>query len=262
MSEEDENSAMLHRMEQASFLSTEDPIRQKLEAEISIADEGVREQWLQQLHESAQLRLAVNDVPMPPGLQDRLALELEDEFPSLHQPSKKITFRFLMVAAIFVLGLGIGWWVSGIQGQSSESAIHEVMLMAADDHINDRHLSIETSDPDVLTSTLSKEVDFVLKLPKMKSSAKLIGGRACHWGDCQIIFTLWECEGTQYSLLQFDPNVYHMPSTMNGHKTCCDKSIVGHRPLDVAVWSENGRGYALVGKHGGLNQNEWFLQEG
>jgi hypothetical protein len=248
--------AWLQRMEEVAFLPSDDPMRLELEKDLSQQGQGLKERWLEILSETEDLRLKVIDVQTPGHLQQRLLNDLEGHRSTPSSSSSATFLKWWPVAAALILGIFIGSFWNQTSNHNGDT-LQQVVLLAADDHINDRRLVVTTSDLDQFERELDVVGRLPVALPTPAPGFQLQGGRHCYWGEEKVVYSLWKKNGMEYSLIQFDPVGMDLPQNQTPQFTCCDEGFVDQLPMDLMVWVEHGRGYALVGRHGSVDPKPW-----
>jgi hypothetical protein len=247
----EEMDAWIKRMEEGSFLPSDDPLRLELERDLSSQPSRLREKWLEILAETESLKLKTLDISVPKHLEQRLLNDLE-ELPAPLKTRKTPTW--MLAAACLFAGVLIGF---ALNHQQEQPPFQQVVLLAADDHINDRRLAVSTSDLDEFERVIKANHQLPVAFPTPAPGFKLVGGRVCHWGQERIVYSLWKKDGLAYSLIQFDAQGMNMPPSQKPCLTCCDDGITSQQPMDLVVWVEQGRGYALVGRQGSVDPEPW-----
>lgn len=238
------DSSLLEEMYAAALLPPEHDTRHAVEARVIEMGEEAEARWLAILQEDEELRLSLHHIETPENLHARL-LRIPEE-----TPRRPVFARFrplLATAAALVAVTGLVLLVGQDDAGPDRRALQAITLMAADDHANDRSLAIRTADRERLSSELLGTLPFVASLPDLGSDFALAGGRASQWGGFPVAYSLWERSRETYSLIEFRAGDLHLPATMPRMKVCCDQ--YANAPFDVVIWTEKGRGYALVSTH-------------
>lgn len=125
------------------------------------------------------------------------------------------------------------------------TAIHRIALLTMSEHFAPHHLTVKTPDPRELERSLSDELPFSVVVPDLGKSFELVGGRRCSIGSHPAAYSSWRSQGRIFSLYQFVPSAFGLAghverTTVPGNVSRCQ----------VEVWTDGGRGFALVGSHG------------
>jgi len=180
----EEMDAWIKRMEEGSFLPSDDPLRLELERDLSSQPSRLREKWLEILAETESLKLKTLDISVPKHLEQRLLNDLE-ELPAPLKTRKTPTW--MLAAACLFAGMLIGF---ALNHQQEQPPFQQVVLLAADDHINDRRLAVSTSDLDEFERVIKANHQLPVAFPTPAPGFKLVGGRVCHWGQERIVYSL------------------------------------------------------------------------
>jgi len=242
------------RMEEASLLGADDPKRQALIMEIQQAGEVAEKSWLDALQENEQLRLALRHVQPSDGLQSRL-LQIADQSVPLRRHLKN---NWIGAAAIVVLLLTAVLIViaQSMRNPVLAEQIHALAMLAVHDHDKRPELVVESDEPAAVVSHLGSLVSFPVRIPNLNDSHggnggaggdyRLLGGRVCKFDSRPLIYTRWQCRGSDCSLYQvrlsdFDLPREFLPQEVQVPATPTDP--IAHR---VLVWPDGQCVYALV----------------
>jgi hypothetical protein len=108
-----------------------------------------------------------------------------------------------------------------------------------------QHLTIETSDGPTLIAALEPQIHFDLKLPQLGQGFRLLGGRKCAFYRHTVAYTRWERGGHEYSLYQFCPKDFGLPSDFS-RRTVVPGDGGKDGACGALVWTEKGCAYVLV----------------
>jgi hypothetical protein len=225
----------IHRlMGEAAALPPEDDFRREVEAEVGAAGNWAKEEWLALLRFDEEMRLSLQRVPVPPQLQHAL-LTTVDTHSRLRAP--RLLRRFAAVTLVFVLAAGA---LLLRHTNTSTGTLHQLALLAMSEHFDRSELGMETSDPSDLERSLVGQIPFQVVLPELGDAFQLAGGRKCALGEHTVVYSLWSSGGRIHSLYQFQPQDFGLPSTIER------TTMSGNEGCAVTLWTEEGRGYALV----------------
>jgi hypothetical protein len=234
-------------MIEASLLPPDDPRRCELEAEISRAGEWAESQWLQIQAENERLRLDLRRVTPPESLEKEL-LELPRK--SAGELNRLIREHWLARAAaillIAVVSGGIMYYLNNRGGQGS---LVELARLAIDNHVHNQDVTVITLNPEYLERHLAAAVPFKIVMPAVNSQYNLVGGRSCSLGTHPVVYTRWASREGCCSLFQFRCSDFDLPDQSGKeviHSSKVDCPEAKGRDCNAVVWSEQGRGYALV----------------
>ena len=239
MSTEDREQ-LQREMAEAAALPAADPRRQEVMRRLQDAGAWAEDEWVALLDVDERLRVELPRVPTPAGLEERL-LAIPEE-PSL--PRRGLRRRHMVAAAALVL-VGGGLLTLLLRDRDPPQLIREIGLIAIGDHMAGPHLMIETSDGPTLVTALEGQMHFDLKLPKLGQGFRLLGGRKCAFDRNVVGYTRWERGGHEYSLYQFCPKDFGLPSDFPRRAVVPDHGGKDGA-CDALVWTENGCAYVLV----------------
>jgi hypothetical protein len=243
----DEKEKLRRMMGEAAALSPDDPERRAVEAEIAREGEWAEKEWLDVLGFDEHVRVELQRVPIPAGLEERLY-----SIPGEADARRRPIFRWAVTAAAAALMLicaGIAYFF--VNGGTTGRRIREIGLTAIADHAAHKPLTIETRDESVLLASLGPQVYFKAIFPKLGEGFRLVGGRKCSLADRPVIYTRWEKDGYEYSLCLFCPKDFGLPSEFP-RVTVVPKGGRGKGSHQALVWAEGGCAYVLVAESGAL----------
>ncbi len=234
-------------MIEASLLPPDDPRRGEIEAEISREGEWAEEEWLKIHAENERLRRSLRRITPPESLEKKLF--------ELPRKSAGDSNRFLLphwlvrAAAALLLAIvsgGIMYYLNHKRGQGS---LVEVARLAIDNHVHNQDVTVITLNPEYLKRHLAGSVPFKIVVSAVNSRYNLVGGRSCSLGTHPVIYTRWASRDGRCSLFQFRSSDFGLPNqtgkeVIHSSKVGCPEAR--GRDCNAVVWSEQGRGYALV----------------
>lgn len=239
----DERAELRAAMNEASLLGPESSLRQQVESDVHRAGTWAEEEWMQLLQDDERLRIELRRVDVPDEVKARLK-RIPRDLP--RRPILSLLRPLLAAAAVLLLvGLPL-YWTSRAGAEVDELSLQNIVVMASDDHLNDRHLVVRTEVPDEFVRALQTEVDFEVGMPSTRPEGIFLGGRRCRWAGCSVIYSLWKVHGELQSLIQFCPKQFRLPESMT--ERVVEFSQPGHPELatSVLIWTENGKGFAQV----------------
>lgn len=234
-------------MGEVASLPREDPKRRAVEAEIALEGGWAEREWLGILREDEILRLELQRVPLPAGLEGRI-LALPEEMHAHNRPIRK--FRVKAAAAVMILFLG------GLIGlnllrqvkhrQDVAGYVTSLAHLALGNHLHDRHVSIEEGEPRILERKLAGVIPFRVVIPDMGPGFQLVGGSKCSLGGRIVAYTLWRAGEQELSLYQFQPEEFSIPGDVKGTVVSVGDDTGLSVRGEVLVWAEAETGYALA----------------
>lgn len=241
MSSQDEDT-LRRRLEEASLLGPDDPERPAVTAELAGLPDGAREEWRLLCAETELLRQEIRRVPVPANLDARL-LAVADTHAA---PRPSILRRFAWVAAAAsVLVCAIVGGLLLLDRRARSERVRELAALAVASHVYDRHVTVETSDPDRLEQRLAGAVPFAVEVPDLGTAYRLVGGRKCALGTRAVVFSLWEGPAERCSVFQFDPGEFGLEDDLSSVEIRPSRGAGPPHPR-VRIWIEDGRGYVSV----------------
>lgn len=236
-------------MEEVSMLPPEHPRRRAAEAEISRRGPWAEEEWLRILREEEELRLQLQRVSIPAGLEERL-LAIPEE---VALPRRVLSGRRLLaaVAGVVAVVLIAGAFFYGWCQQGHSEQVKALAWLAMNDHLKASPVTVETSERGELERALADRIPFPVVLPELGPKLKLVGGRRCRLAGKTVALTAWRGPGGErFTLFQFRPDEFGLPPKVGTKISHRKTPSVAEYPCDVLVWTEAGRGYALVADRG------------
>ncbi len=243
MSTEDQEQ-LQREMAEAAALPVADPRRQEVMRRVQEVGAWAEDEWVALLDVDERLRVELPRVPTPAGMEERL-LAIPKE---LSLPRRGLRRRRMFAAAALVLVCG-GLLTLLLRDRDQSQQIREIGLIAISDHMSEQHLTIETSDAPTLIAALKPQVHFDIKLPQLGQGFRLLGGRRCTFDRNAVGYTRWERGGHEYSLYQFCPKDFDLPSDFPRRTVVPDDGQRGVT-YDALVWTEKGCAYVLVAERG------------
>ncbi len=235
-----DREGLRRRMGELAALPVDDPQRRKLEAAIAREGDWAEKEWHELPRFDEWLRIELRRGPEPAGLKERL-LAIPDE---ARLPRRSLV-RGSMVAAAALLLVCAGLMALFMSGRDPAQRIREIGLAAVGDHMAGQHLMIETSDGPSLIAALRSQMHFDLKLPHLGDEFQLLGGRKCAFGQHPVLYTRWRRGEYEYSLYQFCPKDFGLPSDFSKRTVVPDNSRAARR-CTALMWTEDGCAYVLV----------------
>lgn len=234
-------------MGEAASLPPEDPLRQEIEQVISQEGEWAEKEWLEVLKQDEHFRIALKRVDVPANLETLLL-----EIPKV-EGSRKTSSTILLVSTVAVVVLFIAALALFFSPKNGTSQVLQMLAtLAINDHINNRHLKVETSNPVEFKEKLNGKVPFDVLVPQIGSDFKLAGGRPCKLGQHPIVYSLWKTSRGEYSLFQLKLSDLGLSSLQGTHLVKPKDPVMSHSPCEVLFWSKGEFGFILVADHGHL----------
>ena len=237
------------KMIEASLLPAGDPLRNEFEAGISREGEGAESLWLELLEENERLRIVLRRLETPEGLE-ALLLGLSQAPGYRWLSGLAAPGNLLKAAAVVLLALAFGGTLFYRNMISEKNKNFEaVAVLALNGHLHDQDVTVITLDPGYLQSHLAGAIPFEIVLPVVNSEFTLVGGRSCSLGAYPGLYTRWASREGRCSIFQFRSSDFGLPQqsgkeVIPGSKVNCPEAR--GRDCNTVVWSEAGRGYALV----------------
>lgn len=241
------------RMGEAAPLPPDNAQRRAVEAEIAETDGWAEKEWLELLREDEQLRLELQRVPVPPGLEERL-----DAIPGQapHSSASGLRRWFgLTAAALLIAVTGVLLYVNRMGAQAER--LRSVAALSAEDHFEASELTVKTTERAAVATALSGEVPFKVKTPDLGQGFALLGARKCALDANAVILTRWERDGQTYSLYQFCPTDFDLPLKFRRRILTPEGTPSGGNSWQVLLWTEAGCAYALVSQEGATLPREY-----
>lgn len=136
--------------------------------------------------------------------------------------------------------------------KTDENQLDTIITLATNDHLNDRHLKVETADHKEFCQKIQPELPFEVITPELGQEIRLVGGRPCKIGTHPIVYSLWRSSNNDYSLFQFRLSDYGLPESDSPRMVKPKNSVMEKSPCEVLYWTKNGFGFVLVADHGEL----------
>lgn len=235
MSERDRD-ILRQAMAEAALLPPEDAIRRSIEEDVARTGKWAQEEWLALLREDEELRLAVRQVPVPPGLEAQLLLIPDST--TLPRMKRSRLMRYVAALAAVVL-LGI-WGASSLE--TVETRLDRLAALALADHAGEHPLAIVASDPGQVGKELTRNLGFPISVPSLGAGYRLQGGRPCKLGGRRVGLTVWNTGRGKGSLFQFKLADFGLSRLMGR----CVLRPPGSTECRVVIWPEGPMGLALV----------------
>lgn len=237
-------------MGEVASLPPEDPLRQQIEADIAHEGEWAEKEWMELLTQDEHFRIALRRVDAPHNLE-KLLLTIPERKAYLEK--KALLKRWqLVTAAVFVFGLIIAFVAYSIFKQDDESKLQSIVTLAINDHINDRHLEVATSNANEFIQKLSKHIPFEIVMPDIGKEFQLAGGRPCKLGLHPIVYSLWKSPQGEYSLFQIKLADFGLADFSDNRLVRPKTSALENCPCEVLFWCQGKYGFILVADHGEL----------
>lgn len=227
-------------MEEAALLPTENPMRREIEACIVEAGNWAEEEWLEMLQSDELLRLDLQRIAIPAGLEEKL-MAIPDEVP-ISRSSRRIWIYPVTAAAMLLLTLGI---LQLRQNRSTE-LLNTVAMLAISNHENIDYVSIHSDKNIEVEQHLSKKAGFEVKMPALNQRLQLKGGRNCGLGTHGVVFSRWVKDDKKYSLYQFCSKDFGLPEEILKRVVIPKCPSVSNKQCCVLIWTEGSCAYALV----------------
>jgi hypothetical protein len=234
-------------MGEAAALPPDDPQRREVEARIGAQGAWTRQAWQRLLEENERLRAELPRLTVAEDLEHRLlqVAVLAPRRRGWHRRSALIAVA--VAAAVLVLAGGVNLY----QYFQHRARLQTIALLAINNHLNhldDDHLSIETSDRRKLETGLGELVSFPVRVPELGDALRLRGGRKCALGSHAVAYSLWLGPGGEkYSLFQFLPADFDVSSKMSRRLVHATEPAGTQHPCPAVIWADGHFGYVLVG---------------
>lgn len=264
MSGEIENR--LERFKTYALLPPHDPLRIKIEQEAHSSPE-LLEQWNEALEEADALKRSLNTIR---ATSDAVSA-LYKLTASPHKAANNFQYKLAGIAAVFLVGV-ISIYVfsrspeTRIVASTTENQIikkitpnphlQRIALLAMRDFYDDSPPQIASSDRSFLLNSINANGQFPTELPNFPPLEELQGGTISKLDNIPSLATRWieNIEGSESAeilLHQFYAEKFSLPHDMNPVLIKADSSgneTQSVPPCDVVIWTQNGKGYALVAK--------------
>ena len=235
-------------MIEASLLPPGDPRRCEVEAEIFRQGAWAENEWLDILAGDECLRLELRRVDPPENLEKRL-LSLAQEPAGSGSGRFAVPQWLLRAAAVMLLAVVSGGIMFYSNHKRGQGPLAEIARLAINNHVYNQDVSVITLDPRYLKRHLATTVPFEIVMPAVNAQYNLVGGRSSSLGAHPVVYTRWAGREGRYSLFQFRCSDFNLPEQTGKeviHSSKVDCPGAKGRDCDAVVWSEQGRGYALV----------------
>lgn len=231
-------------LEDAALLGPGEPGREALLRRVEEAGEEAQHHWAELVGETERLRLALRHVPEPEGLEDRLRC-IADTTPL---PWWRLRFRgaAVLAAAVLLVIAALALLLRAPPRPSDADAVNRFAAQAIRDHMEHPHLTVESGDAAAVEASLAGSSALAARVPALDESYRLIGGRACRFGELPIIYTRWTRDGRDHSLYQVLRSDFDLPADLPPTEVSTPPTPgcpAGHR---VVIWADGADAYALV----------------
>jgi hypothetical protein len=125
MKEPNDHDTLRRRMGEVAALDADDPERRAVEREINNAGFWAGNEWRLLLQENSALRRELQEVSVPPGLEERLLVQIDAHLPEAMLQNPRRTGPKWLSAAIVLAAcavLSVLLWATRIRQTSSETA--------------------------------------------------------------------------------------------------------------------------------------------
>lgn len=234
-------------MGEAAALAPDAPQRREVEAEIAQNGPWAEKEWLDLLREDAQMRLELQRVSIRVGMEERLLAIPND--PPRRRSARAWRWMHVAAGVVIVLAASLFGWQAW-RGAQYRNCLQTLALLAVNDHLNDQHLVVETSEKSEFERKLAEYVQFEVKMPDLGQDLKLLGGRKCVLGSHPVVYSLWEGDDGKYSLFQFRPENFDLEEKLRKIVIQPTGSAAQGKICKVLAWREGKHGYALVADEG------------
>ncbi len=250
--------AWVRRLEAASVLPPDDPERHAVEAEVARLGGWAEARWLLLLEEGERWRLELNRGEVPEGLLARLEA-IPAAHPAAGAGARRPLLRFGAAAAAVLL-VGLGAWLLGSpdpggppsEGPALERRLEDLALLVLGDHLGVHTVEHEESDPAALSQWLGTRVGFDVDLPALAAPWRLLGGRKCKLAARVVAFSAWQGPDGRATLIALRAADFGLPDDLAPRTVFPAGEAAGAEATGVRLWSEGGRGYALVAEGAGV----------
>jgi hypothetical protein len=125
MNEPNDHEILRRRMGEVAALDSDDPERRAVEREIAKVGSWAGDEWRLLLQENSALRRELQGVSVPPGLEERLLVQIDAQLPEAMLQNPRRT-RLAWLSAAVVLAacavLAVLLWATRVRQASSETA--------------------------------------------------------------------------------------------------------------------------------------------
>lgn len=156
--------------------------------------------------------------------------------------SDRVRYAGLAVAAVLVLAIGF-LVVSSPFSLSGFDSLQALGKQAIQDHLKgNMTITFEAGEGSEAAERLGRELGFKVAIPDLSDRGyRLIGGRKCLLGHCDVVYLVYDKNGSRSSLFILDPD--HLRFQMGEGSSFSDTI----RGCWVKIWKDQGQIYALVG---------------
>lgn len=239
------------RLLEASLLPGADPRRQEVEREVRESGGSLVGLWERTLRENALLREELRCLDPPEGFAGRLM-----RIPAAMSSGRllehfRLPYWMVSAAAVLMIGAFLGWTAlrPAAGERASPLSLGKVASLALDRHVHEQEYSVITLSPEYFETSLASSVPFTVVLPAVDSDYRLVGGRSMSLDNHPAVCSRWTGRHGECSLFQFRSSDFGIPEHTDReviHSDHVNCPAAAGRNCEVVVWSENGRGYALV----------------
>ena len=228
-------------MSEAAILSPEAPQRRAVEAEIAREGEWAESEWMELLQLDEHLRIELQRVDAPAGLEEKLLAIPSESAKS----APRLRWAVAAAAAVLLVIAGSALFFLNDREASVNRRIANIGRIIIEDHAagaGEAPLAIETDDISALFAGMEDYVGFTPRSPELPPEYRLTGGRACVLAGRRVIYTRWIKDGREYSLCMFCPDDFGLPNEFP------KQAVAGgaDKEYKALVWARNGCAFALV----------------
>ncbi len=230
-------------MNEAALLPAGDPRREALLPRIEEAGEEATQLWAELIGENERLRMALRHASVPEGLEERLRQIAETAPLPWWRP--RIRGAAIIAAALLAIA-ALALLLRSPARPPVADAASRLAALAIRDHSGHSHLAVESSDPAEVESGLAGSSTVAARVPPLDDRYRLVGGRACRFGELHTIYTRWIKDGRDHSLYQVRRSDFDLPPDLLPVEVATPPtpgSPAGHR---VVIWADGPDAYALV----------------
>jgi len=220
----------------------------EVESQITREYEWAKKTWLKMLSENEEMRLELQKGSAPAHLVEHLA-----NIPSTERPTRSLWGWPLSAVASALFGALLFLFLQK-EPETDLDLVQGIAMMAANDHLVAGEFELEAPIPEEVCAKYADRMPFHIVMPRA-SEAKLLGTRLCRWQNCHSLLTRWGIGKEKVSLILFCPRSQGLPSEL-GRQVVHHKK--GSEELDIYIWAQGGRGYAVAGHSRALKQNQFL----
>ncbi len=238
--------SLQQEMGEAAALPPDDPRRRDLESRLANDQTSADQEWRDLLLENECFRDNLSRVEVPDDLESRLLTVASK--PSGPRMTAPWGWAFA-AAAVMLLLLGMQL----AHRYTNGTRMRTVALLAINNHLNhleDHGVQAQTYEKRELEVALTGQVGFQVKVPDMRDGLQLTGGRRCKLGTHAVAFTLWHDDAGEYSLFQFQPDRFGLPTTIEPMLVHTTQPAGADHTCGAWLWTEGSYGYVLTGDPG------------